>query len=307
MSYFTRQVLNSIPTPFKAKFKNQQIINLRKITFNPGGNYIGINLCGHNLNGINLRGADLQGADLSNTDLSQACLSFANLSQANLQNSLLTNTKLIWTNLSHANLKGAKIIGAQMMSTNLTKSNLDRAFLWHVDLQNSILRGCRLRKAKTCQINLNGAELENSDLRHKTLDRKSLLKTSSNNIEIGSKILNIVYNFSNLEKGYNILTEEIFILENYFERYIYRTNINYQTYKEFIDIVTLELKRFRSEINQKKLDLEEIIISKSKIHVDENYDERLQDELIDIIEGINDIYKSIKAVNTAWKCLVQII
>ena len=307
MSHFIHQALNNVPHLLKSKFKNQQSINSKKITFSPGGNYIGINLRNCDLEGINLRGADLRGADLRNTNLSQACLSFANLSQANLQNSLIANTRLIWTDLSYANLKGAKILGAQMMSTDLRHSNLDQAFLWHADLQDSNLYGCHLSKSKTCQINLNGAELESRDFGYATLNQRSLLNAASKNIRFENNRINVAHNFRNLEKAYGILLEEIYTLQKTVQKNQYSRGIKYHDYKDFLNIITAESNRFQSEINQKKIDLNKIMTSHSRLDTDEVLNECLQEELIDIIEGIKDIYQSIKAVYEAWKYLVQSI
>ena len=307
MFYFIYRVLNNAQRLLESKFQNQRIINYKKSTLNPGGNYTGINLRNCNLQGTNLRGADLRGADLSNADLSQVCLSFANLSKANLQNSLLVNTKLIWTDLSHANLKGANVIGAQMMSANLKNSDLKQTLLWHVDLQNANLSGCNLSRSKLCQNNLSNTKLENCNFRCATSQKTSLLKTLPKNIEIENNIVNINHNFRNLEAAYKILLEEIYILQEIVEKNRYNSRINYTHYKEFIAIVTTDSNRFKSEISQKKSEINKILKSYSDFYSETINNKYLQIELIDIIEGIDDIYQAIRTVHRAWKYLVQSI
>jgi uncharacterized protein YjbI with pentapeptide repeats len=91
----------------------------------------------------------------TNCDLSNTGLVFANLSKANLQGADLSNANLSRANLSQADLSGANLTGAILYGANLTGAKLNST-----NLSGADLRGAYLSNTEVADINLSNANLQ---------------------------------------------------------------------------------------------------------------------------------------------------
>jgi uncharacterized protein YjbI with pentapeptide repeats len=145
-----------------------------------------------NLQKANLGGADLRGANLFNTFLHGAKIDDTTqidyklqlvleiieigggVKRRNLRRVDLSNTVLVWGELSEADLREANLSGctlsaAKLRGAKLAKANLSGADLSMADLQGADLREANLSSAELRQANLSKADLRGANLTDATL------------------------------------------------------------------------------------------------------------------------------------------
>jgi uncharacterized protein YjbI with pentapeptide repeats len=146
-----------------------------------------------NLQKANLGGADLRGANLFDTflhgakiddttqidDKGRLILEIIQVSGGargrNLRGVDLSNTILVWGELSEADLTGANLnrstlSAAKLRDADLTNANLSEADLSMADLHRANLRGADLKKANIRQADLSEADLRGADLSETDLE-----------------------------------------------------------------------------------------------------------------------------------------
>jgi uncharacterized protein YjbI with pentapeptide repeats len=146
-----------------------------------------------NLQKANLGGADLRGANLFNTvlhgakiddttqidDKGRLVLEIIQVGGGargrNLRGVDLSNTILVWGELSEvdltgANLNGSTLIAAKLCDADLTNTNLSGADLSMADLHGAKLKGADLKKANIRQADMSEADLRGVDLSETDLE-----------------------------------------------------------------------------------------------------------------------------------------
>jgi uncharacterized protein YjbI with pentapeptide repeats len=135
------------------------------------------NLAGADLRGANLFNTFLHGAKIDDTtqidDKGRLVLEIIQVGGGargrNLRGVDLSNTILVWGELSEADLTGANVNGstlsaAQLRNADLSNANLSEADLDMADLQGANLKGANLRRANLRQADLSEADLRGADL-----------------------------------------------------------------------------------------------------------------------------------------------
>lgn len=135
-----------------------------------------------NLQKANLGGADLRGANLFNTflhgakiddttqidDKGRLVLEIIQIDGGakgrNLRGVDLSNTILVWGELSEADLSGANLNGSTLSAAKLCGADLTNADLSGADLSMADLRKANLRQADLSEADLRGANLSNANL-----------------------------------------------------------------------------------------------------------------------------------------------
>lgn len=128
-----------------------------------------------NLSDTNLAGSDLRGALIYNTGLGGADLSNADLSDARLVGGIiLSNAKLIGTDLRRASLSRVQLVGSDASCANLLDASLGEADLTYArfrganlgraDFNNATFRLTDLQGASLYGARLEWADFKNADL-----------------------------------------------------------------------------------------------------------------------------------------------